>query len=94
MTDAGVVMMNSDGSSLDLTGDTVRITAVKILLEGTTVSLGAGAAEPTLLGQQFQTLWTQFLLHTHTSAMGPTGPATPPAPIVPPQHLTSAVIVK
>lgn len=94
MTDAGVVMMNSDGSSLDLTGDTVRITAAKILLEGTTVSLGAGAAEPTLLGQQFQTLWTQFLLHTHPSAMGPTGPATPPAPIVPPQHLTSAVIVK
>jgi Type VI secretion system/phage-baseplate injector OB domain len=94
MNGNGIVMMNQDGASLDLSGDTVRITAGKIMLEGTTVSLGAGAAEPTVLGTQFQTLWTQFLLHTHPSAMGPTGPAVPPAPLVPPVHLTSAVVVK
>jgi hypothetical protein len=94
MNDGGVVLMNSDGASLDLSGDTVRITGAKIMLEGTTVSLGAGAMEPTVLGLQFQALWTQFLLHTHASAMGPTGPALPPLPVVPPQHLSSAVVVK
>jgi hypothetical protein len=94
MNSVGIVMMNGDGASLDLTGDTVRITAANILLEGTKVSLGAGAAEPTLLGQQFQTLWTQFQLHTHASAMGPTGPPIPPAPLIPITHCTAAVLVK
>lgn len=94
MNDGGMVLMNKDGASLDLSGDTVRITASKIMLEGTTVSLGAGAAEPTLLGQQFATLWTQFLLHTHPTAMGPTGPGVPPAPLIPLQHLSAAVLVK
>lgn len=94
MNSGGMVLMNKDGASLDLTGDTVRITAGKIMLEGTTVSLGAGAAEPTLLGQQFTSLWTQFLLHTHPTGVGPSGPATPPAPLIPPQHLSSAVLVK
>jgi phage gp45-like len=90
----GMVMMNAGGASLDLTGDTVRITADKILLNGNTVSLGAGASDQTLLATQFNTLWTQFLLHTHPSAMGPTGTAVPPAPLVPVQHFTSAVLVK
>ena len=94
MNDKGMVMMNKEGSGLDLTGDTVRITAAKILLEGTTVSLGAGAAEPTLLANQFMTLWTQFLTHTHPSAMGPTGPAVPPAPLIPATHFSSAALVK
>jgi len=94
MNSGGIVMMNADGASLDLSGDTVRITGGKIMLEGTTVSLGAGAMEPTLLGQQFMTLWTQFMTHTHPSAMGPTGTPLPPAPIIPPTHLTSAVLVK
>ena len=94
MNSAGMVLMNKDGASLDLSGDTVRITGAKIMLEGTTVSLGAGAMEPTLLGLQFQTLWTQFMFHTHASAVGPTGPALPPAPIIPPVHLSSAVVVK
>jgi hypothetical protein len=94
MNSKGVVMMNSDGASLDLTGDTVRITAAKIMLEGTKVTVGAGASEPTLLAQQFQTLWTQFLLHTHPSAMGPTGPPVPPAPLIPLTHFSSAVLVK
>jgi hypothetical protein len=96
MNDGGMVLMNKDGSSLDLSGDTVRITASKIMLEGTTVTLGAGASEPTLLGQQFYTLWTRFLVHTHATAMGPSGPAVavPPAPLIPTQHLTAAVMVK
>lgn len=90
----GIVLMNKDGASLDLTGDTVRITAANILLDGTTVTVGAGASEPTVLANQFNLLWQQFLLHTHPSAMGPTGPATPPALLVPQQHFTASVLVK
>ena len=90
----GIAMTNSDGTCLDLTGDTVRITAAKIILDGGKVSLGTGAAEGTLLAKQFQILWTQFQLHTHPSAMGPTGTPLPPAPLIPPTHCTSAVLVK
>ena len=91
---AGIAMTNKEGTSLDITGDTVRITAKQIILDGSKVSLGTSAMEPTLLGQQFMTLWTQFLLHTHPSAMGPTGPAVPPAPLIPLTHCTTAVLVK
>ncbi len=94
MNGEGMVLMNKDGASLDLTGDTVRINAATIMLAGNTVSLGAGASEPTVLGTQFQTLWTQFLTHTHPTAMGPSGPAVPPAILLPTQHLTAAVLVK
>ena len=97
LTDKGIVLMNKDGAAIDLTGDTVRMTAKQIILDGTTVALGNGAAtsgEPTLMGTQFMSLWTQFMLHTHPSAMGPTGPAVPPAPILPPTHLSGAVLVK
>ena len=91
MTDKGIVLMNKDGASIDLTGDTVRITGSKIMLEGTTVSLGAGAAEPTLLAMPF---WDIFKAHTHPSAMGPTGTPLPPLPIIPPTLHTAAVVVK
>jgi hypothetical protein len=92
-----MVLMNKDGAALDLTGDTVRIRAPTILLDATTVALGNGAAaggEPTVMGTAFQMLWTQFQLHTHPSAMGPTGTPVPPAPIVPATHLSGAVLVK
>ncbi|OYY91548.1 MAG: hypothetical protein B7Y45_03045 [Sphingomonas sp. 28-66-16] len=97
MTDAGIVLMNKDGAALDLTGDTVRMTAKQIILDGTTVALGNGAAaggQPTVMGTNFQTLWTQFMAHTHPSAMGPTGPGVPPAPFIPATHLAGAVLVK
>ncbi|MES3153134.1 phage baseplate assembly protein V [Sphingomonas faeni] len=96
LTDAGIVLMNKDGAALDLTGNTVRITAKQIILDGTTVALGNGAAksgQPTLMGTAFQALWTQFLLHTHPTAMGPTLPPVPPAPLVPAVHLSGAVLV-
>lgn len=97
LTGDGIVLMNKDGAAIDLTGDTVRVTAKQIILDGTTVALGNGAAttgQPTLMGQQFMALWSQFLLHTHPSAMGPTGPAVPPAPLIPATHLSGAVLVK
>ncbi len=91
----GMVLMNQQGASLDLTGDTVRITAANILLEGSTVSVGAGASQPTLLAESFKTLWDMFINHTHPSAMGPTGTPVPPGlPLVQPQHFTAAVLVK
>jgi hypothetical protein len=94
MKSGGIAIINKDQTSLDITGDTVRITAANIILDGGKVSLGTGASEATLLATQFQNLWTQFLVHTHPSAMGPTGPATPPLPIIPLTHCTAAVLVK
>ena len=95
MTESGVAMVNSDGAAFDLQGSTARITADTILLEGSSVSIGSGADEPVLKAMQFNTLWTtQFMTHTHASAMGPTGPPLPPAPLVPTTHFSAAVMVK
>lgn len=94
MTENSIAMVNSDGAAFDLQGSTARITADNILLEGKSVSLGSGADEHVLKAEQFNMLWTQFLVHTHASAMGPTGPPVPPSPLVEATHFSAAVVVK
>jgi hypothetical protein len=93
MSSDGTSVVSKDGVTLQLQGDTAHVIAAKIVLDGQSVAAGAGASEPTILGQTFMQLWNQFILHTHPSAMGPTGPATPPAPMLP-THLTAALVVK
>jgi hypothetical protein len=91
MTNDGIVVVNKDGAVVELKGDLVRVAAKNIVLQGSSVALGAGASEPTILGQTFATLYAS---HTHTTAVGPSGPPGPP-PVVPPiPWLTSAVVVK
>jgi len=95
MTKDGVVIANSDGSLIELGGDTVRITAPKVVVQASSVALGEGAQEPTILGQTFMAMWNAFIVHTHPSAMGPTGTPVPPGqPLAPGNGLTSAVVVK
>ncbi len=94
LTENGVVVVNSDGATLEMKGSMVRVSAKEILLQGTTVALGDGAAEPAVLGLTFSTI---FAAHTHPSAMGPTGPPIP-APLFGPapagQGLSSVVLLK
>ena len=91
----GVLVSNADGTILELKGDTVRVMGKNVIVQGTSVALGEGAAEPTILGQTFMAMWNLFIMHTHPSAMGPTGTPIPPGqPLAPGNGLTSAVLVK
>ena len=91
----GTVLVNKDGTTVELKGDMARIVAKDIVLQGTSVSLGPNAMEPAILGQTFMGMWNPFIFHTHATAMGPSGPPTPPTqPLAPGSGLTSAVVVK
>lgn len=95
LTQSGIVAVNDAGTVVELNGDTATILATNIVLSGTSVALGANAMEPTIMGTAFNTLWNLVMTHVHPSAMGPTGPATPPIlPLMPGVHLTSSVVVK
>jgi hypothetical protein len=96
MTDNGVVIVNKDGSAaVELSADIARVAAKNIVLQGSSVAVGADAAEPTILGTTFAQMYNT---HTHGTALGT---STPPSPTGPPlgpppkgQGLTSAVAVK
>ncbi|WP_404370550.1 phage baseplate assembly protein V [Corallococcus coralloides] len=91
----GAVMVGKDGAMVELKGDTAHLMATNIILQGTTVALGANAAEPTILGQTFAQMWNLFIAHTHATAVGPSGPPVPlPGPLAPGMGLTSSVVVK
>lgn len=94
MTASGVALVNKDGTAVDLTGDTARITAAKIILDATTVAVGNGADQPTLKATSFEALWNFVVSHVHPSAMGPTGRGTPPILPLTPVHKSAAVLVK
>lgn len=95
MTANGVLIVNQDGATIEMKGDTVNIIAPKVSLAGQSVALGSGAMEPTIMGQAFKAMWDVFIMHTHATAMGPSGPPIPPGlPLQPGLTLTSAVTVK
>lgn len=99
LSDNGVLIVNKEGgASVELSGDRARITAKEIILQGTSVALGAANSptelEPTIKGKLFQLMWNTFILHTHPSAMGPTGTPVPPGQLLTPDKLTSAVVMK
>jgi hypothetical protein len=92
----GTSIVNPSGTLLDLTGDTVNVAAKKVVLQSSSVALGSGASDPTIMGTAFDTLWKLLLTHVHPSAVGPTGPAPTlaAAQLLPGVHLTSGVLVK
>jgi hypothetical protein len=100
MTADGVTIVNKDGSAIvELGADLARIMAKNIILQGTSVAVGAGATdppgEPAVLGQTFALMYNT---HTHPTAVGPSGPPVPaPLPLGPApagQGLAAAVVVK
>ncbi len=99
MTDEGITVVQGDGgAALHLGKDLVRVSGKTIALEGAAVGLGAGADAPVIMATPaFQALWNAFLLHTHATGVGPSGPPLPPMTkmmLTPTSNLTSAVLVK
>lgn len=95
MNAKGLVLVNDGGAIIELKGQSVTILASEVALAGTTVALGAKAAQPTIMGTAFSALWTALATHTHATAVGPSGPPLPPIlPLQPGVHLTSSVVVK
>jgi len=88
----GASVVSKGGVTIHLSDDAAHIIAPKIVLEGQSIVLGAGASEPTILATSFLTM---FAAHTHGTAVGPSTPPVPP--LAPPMFLnfsTSAVAVK
>lgn len=98
MGEGGVSIVNNDGAVVNVTKDTVHIRAAKVVIEATTVALGAGATDSTVLGSGMEALWTLLASHVHpTAAPGPPSPAPTLVAIpklIPGVHLTSSVVVK
>lgn len=94
MGENAILIAGKDGAAVEIKGDTVTVMAPKINLSGTSVALGAGAAEPTIMGTQFKIMWNLLMTHIHPSAMGPTGPSPMITPLIDGVHLSSAVVVK
>lgn len=96
----GVTVANADGSAaVELGSELARLIAKNIILQGSSVAVGAGATdppgEPAVLGQTFSLMYNT---HTHPTAIGPSGPPIPaPLPLGPApagQGLASTVVVK
>lgn len=98
MGEGGVSIRNKDGSVVNVTKDTVHIRASKVVIEATSIALGAGATDSTVLGTGMQALWKLLATHTHpTAAPGPPSPSPQFLAIptlIPGVHLSSAVVVK
>jgi hypothetical protein len=92
-----ILLSNPNGSHLHLDGDTVNVAAAKVVVQSQSVALGAGATDPTIMGNAFKALWMLLVSHVHPTAVGPSGPspglATVPS-LIDGVHLTSEVRVK
>lgn len=85
MSGDGLTLTHNDGSFVDVRSDSVTVTASakvqvmanEVAVTGGAVSLGTGTVQWGVVtgSPAFQA----FLMHTHPSAMGPTGPPVPPA---------------
>jgi len=60
---------------LDANSGKVTISATTVTLDASTISLGSTASHPIVLGDMFVTM---FNTHVHPTAVGPSGPPTPP----------------
>ena len=92
----GITAVEKGGSRIEiqdgkvkLTGTTsVQVVANEISLAGGSLAIGGTAASPAVLGDL---LLAEFLVHTHPTAVGPTGPPVKP---LPPTVLSTSVKVQ
>jgi uncharacterized protein involved in type VI secretion and phage assembly len=70
-----ITIETAGGQKVLLESGKVTITATTVTLDASTISLGSAAAHPVLLGDMFVTM---FNTHVHPTAVGPSGPPTPP----------------
>lgn len=85
MSGEGLVISNSDGAFLALTGkkaklaaaDGLQVSATSIILDSLDKNLELVPPEPVIFGKIFMTL---FNAHTHTTAVGSSGPPIMPIP--------------
>jgi len=100
MSGDGIVITEKSGATtIQMTDDTVRIMGGSIILQSPKVSLSGApdpASMPTILAtKDFITMFNSFAAHVHPSAVGPTGPPTPPGPILTPgTNISSAAVMK
>lgn len=95
MNKEALTLVSAGGASVELKGKAATVLADTVSIASPSVAVGNGAADPTIMGNAFQALWSLVVSHVHPTAMGPSGTATPPIlPLQPGIHLTSAVAVK
>jgi hypothetical protein len=95
--DGITITEKSGNTTIQMTGSACRVMGGAIILQAPSVSItGDPAAEPTIMGTTFGAAFTPFAVHTHATAVGPTGPPIPPGPLLTPGSpmLTSGTLVK
>jgi Type VI secretion system/phage-baseplate injector OB domain len=97
MDNSGVSITEKSGKTvIQMTDDTVVLMGSSIILQAPSVSLtGAASAMPTILAApSFVSMFNAFMLHTHATAVGPSGPPLPPGPLLTPgSTLSSGTVV-
>lgn len=77
LDDSGILISDKNSNEIKMESGFVKIKSNKIVLDSSINLIGGdGASEPLVLGNQ---LMTYLAMHTHPSAMGPTGPPIQPA---------------
>ena len=74
MSSDGIALKDSSSNSVTLASSGITLKGQTITLDATSISFGKGAAEPVILGQSFVKL---FMMHTHPTGVGPSGPPIP-----------------
>ncbi len=70
------ILLNQEGVEIAHSGHKIVIKADGVLIESNNIKFGSQSAnEPVVLGMQ---LFNWLVSHTHSTAMGPSGPPTPP----------------
>lgn len=82
----GVTIADANGNQVQMAAAGVTLTAQQLTIDASQVMLGSGASEPVIKGQSFL---SAYLMHTHPTAMGPSGP---PIPTTEMSSLSTAVL--
>lgn len=71
----GTTVKDSHGNTLEMAAAGITVKGQRVVVQGSQVLLGGEVGEPLIKGTSFLAL---FNAHVHATAMGPSGPPTPP----------------